>query len=404
MGEIAKKNSTTLYKRDAKNNIIFWNIINNGTYCDIEYGILNKSSHKENIMSEKKDEYNSRINAKRKEGYKSLEDLYDNSPNIPIPDSKDFEHYLQTYLPKFNTTSTGFVLPMLAKTLEDNKPFEKVEYMLAQWKINGLRCLIGAKRTNDLFAHVELTYTSREGTSWNLPHLDAKILPFLSKDIIELLIEEEAYLDGELYLPGYSVNDINSFVKNNTVPQHFQLQYWCYDLAYDNVNAIKRSVYLQDNINIPVFKNCNDISLHLDNREQFVLLPTDPSVDNITKAVELRNKYIGLGFEGLILRNPLSTYAFGKRNSSMFKFKRKEDGLFDIVDIKPDKRGLPIFTLRNDINDELFDSTINCDTEHQKFHLINKQQEIGKKALVEYRERSGVKSVPFHAKIVKIYL
>ena len=29
---------------------------------------------------------------------------------------------------------------------------------------------------------------------------------------------------------------------------------------------------------------------------------------------------------------------------------------------------------------------------------------IGKKAFVEFRERSGVKQVPFHAKIIKVYV
>ena len=29
---------------------------------------------------------------------------------------------------------------------------------------------------------------------------------------------------------------------------------------------------------------------------------------------------------------------------------------------------------------------------------------VGKKGLVEYRERSGVKEVPFHAKLITIYL
>lgn len=390
-----------LYKRDAQNNILIWKIECDGDCITVSYGILNKKIHSETIKVTKKNEYSSRVEAKRKEGYKTLSDVYDNAPER-LDSNNDLEHYLKLYLPKFNTTSEGFVLPMLAKTLEDNRPFDKIGFMLGQWKINGLRCLIGAVRTNDLFSHVRLTYTSREGTKWNLPHLDSKILPFLSSDLIDLLVEEGAYLDGELYLPGYNVNDINHFVKNADAPQHHQLQYWCYDLAYDNMTAVNRNLFLCANVNIPEFISCVNKENHLNNKEQFVLLPTVATINNITDAINVRDKYISNGFEGLILRDPNASYAFGKRNSSMFKFKRKEDGLFEIVDIKSDKRDLPIYVLRNDINSELFECTLNCSVEEQKLHLHNKDNEIGKSGLVEFRERSGVKQVPFHAKLVKI--
>ena len=34
--------------------------------------------------------------------------------------------------------------------------------------------------------------------------------------------------------------------------------------------------------------------------------------------------------------------------------------------------------------------------------LVNKASYIGKKCLVEFRERSGISKVPFHAKAIKI--
>jgi hypothetical protein len=64
----------------------------------------------------------------------------------------------------------------------------------------------------------------------------------------------------------------------------------------------------------------------------------------------------------------------------------------------------PIFTLKNDINDELFDATINLPQDKQRFYLEVKDTIIGKKGLVEYRERSGVKQVPFHSKLIKIFV
>lgn len=396
-----------LYKRDAKGNILRWGIgrFDNDSFI-IEHGIFGHKQYVEIIKTTKKkvNEIESRVKAKRKEGYKALEDLYDNSPVEGMMSDVTLATYLDTYLPKYNTTDSGFVLPMLAKTLEDNKPFEKFGTMTGQWKINGLRCIIGAVKTEgDLFSPFRLTYTSREGTSWNLPWLDDVIVPKIDLTLLDMLCDGVASLDGELYLPGYSVNDINSFVKNPSLPQHYKLQYWCYDICIDGFSADKRAEMLYGGSNGKLIADIFNIEDHYENEEQFVLLP-EFKVNDITEATSLRDKFIAIGFEGLILRNPKAEYAFGKRNSSMFKYKKKLDGMFEIVDIQEDKRGLPIYTLRNDINSETFECTINLPQDKQRNQLALKHTLIGKKGLVEYRERSGVKQVPFHAKLIKIYV
>lgn len=395
---------TTLYKRDARGNILRWQIsqLEDGT-ISIAHGIYNHKPHTETIKPtlKKTNEVQSRINAKRKEGYKAITELWDNAPTN-INDDQYVYEYLKTYLPKYNTTSEGFVLPMLAKTLDDNKPFEKYGSMLGQYKINGLRCIIGAEKiVGDLFNDFRLTYTSREGTRWNLSWMDEIIIPKLNEPIIEMMVEEGVSLDGELYLPGYSVNDINSFVKNNTLPQHYQLQYWCYDIAMEALSTIARKDLLYENVKSDYVGFTSKID-HLNNKEQFLIIPSF-AIHDITFAINARDKFIDFGFEGLIVRNTNAEYAFGKRNSSMFKYKKKFDGKFKVVDIQEDKRGLPIFTLKNDINDETFECTINLSQEQQRVYLIEKDKFIGKLGLVEYRERSGVKEVPFHAKLIMIY-
>lgn len=392
-----------LYKRDARDNIIEWRInqtIDNK--IEIRHGILGHELRYEiiNPTLKKANELESRLKAKRKEGYKSLEDLYDNAPNI-IENQFELKSYLQTYLPKFNTTNEGFKLCMLAKTLEDNTPFEKFGTMQGQWKINGLRCLVGAEKVeNDMFTKFRFTYTSREGTRWSLPWMDEIIQVHVAPDFIDMMIEEGVYLDGELYLPGYSVNDINSFVKNNKLPQHYQLQYWCYDIGVENMTAKARYEYMCKNIGSHT-NTFTTKEAHLNNKWQFIKLPTT-FVKDIDVAVTLRDVFIRLGFEGLILRNPEAEYAFGKRNSAMYKYKKKEDGWFKVVDIKSDKRGLPIFVLKNDINSELFECTINKPQKEQQIYLANKNHYLNRLGLVEFRERSGVKQVPFHAKLIHI--
>ena len=393
-----------LYKRNAKGDPILWQIEKANDEYKVSYGAVCGHIHEEFINGKlvKANEIESRIKAKRKEGYKELSELKDSGP-VEIKDDIALINYLYTYLPKNNTTDDGFTLPMLAKVLKDNKPFDKRKY-LGQYKINGVRCIIGAIKTNDLFNPIRLTYRSREGTDWTpkLSWMDEVIKPELEDDLLDAMLEEGACLDGELYLPGYKVNDINSFVKNEKLPQHYQLQYWCYDIAIDNMSYEARRKFRTENIN-RICYTFDTYDQHLNNKSKLILLP-DVVISDIDDATRFRDKFISLGFEGLIVRDVSSAYQFGARNLAMLKYKRVDDAKFKIVDIVPEgvRTTLCKFVLRNDINDELFEATGNFDHSRQEYILKHKEDFIGKLATCEYRERSGVKNVPFHCKLIDI--
>ena len=397
----------TLYKRNAQGKALIWRATSGASNLIIEYGLVGGKLHKEliPITFKNANELQSRVNAKRKEGYKAISELKDNLSEETIWDDNHLLAYLNTYLPKYSTTSEGFVLPMLAKVLEDNKPFEKYGTMLGQWKIDGLRCIIGATdKSGDLFNPITLTYHSRTGEDWTtkMCWMDEILLPKISKELLSMMVEEGACLDGELYLPGYSVNDINSFVKNTQLTQHYKLQYWCYDICCENMSAEARNNFRENNIAVDIY-GFNDKNEHLNNKYQFIVLPT-LLVTSLEQATVLRNNFINKGFEGLILRNPNAEYQFGKRNQAMFKFKKVDDGKFVIVDIKSEHKrsDLPLFVCRNDINDELFECSINKPQDIQRYMLIHKEKFIGKYALIEFRARSGVNNLPFHARIINI--
>ena len=404
----------TLYKRNAQGKPLFWSIWAdnnsiNSKIINVKYGLVGKDGRFEHIVTTRKlqDEIESLIKAKRKEGYKELVDLYDNAHMAEQDISKlDLVHYLDTYLPKFNTHDNGAFIPMLCKTLEDNRPFKRGDYF-GQWKINGERCIITADKTTGLFEEIKLHYRSREGVDWTdkLSYLDDFLLPCISEEIIDMMLEEGVGLDGELYLPGYGINEINSFIKNTELPQHYKLQFWMYDLCIENMSAYGRQIILTENFKdyIPLYLKTKED--HLNNNNKLILLPNE-NTNDISDAIRQRDHYISLGFEGLVIREKSAEYQFGgRRNNSMLKFKKKEDGLFEIIDIIPEghKRvNLGKFVLKNDINDELFECSYNATHEKQEEILINKNNYIGKKALVEYRERSGIKQCPFHARVINI--
>lgn len=393
-----------LYKRNAKGDPIIWQIEKADDGYKVSYGAVCGHIHEEIINGKlvKANEIESRIKAKRKEGYKELSELKDSGP-VEIKDNIALLNYLYTYLPKNNTTDDGFTLPMLAKVLKDNKPFDKRRY-LGQYKINGVRCIIGAVKVDDLFNPIRLTYRSREGTDWTakLTWMDEVIKPEIKDDLLDAMLEEGACLDGELYLPGYKVNDINSFVKNEKLPQHYQLQYWCYDIVIDNMSYDARRKFRTENIN-RICYTFDTYDQHINNKSKLILLP-DVVISDIDDATRFRDKFISLGFEGLIVRDISSAYQFGARNLAMLKYKRIDDAKFKIVDVIPEgiRTTLCKFVLRNDINDELFEATGNFDHSRQEYILKHKEDFIGKLATCEFRERSGVKNVPFHCKLIDI--
>ena len=397
----------TLYKRNAQGKPLFWTIDARTADIKVQYGIVGKEGRVEYITTHRnlQDEINSLVKAKRKEGYKELQDLYDNAPKLINPDN--LYDYLNNYLPKFNTHANGAFIPMLCKTLEDNKPFEKGTY-LGQWKINGERCIITAEVEKGLFETIKLHYRSREGVDWTdkLSYLDDYLLPCIPEEIINMMAEEGVALDGELYLPGYGINEINSFIKNTELHQHYKLQFWLYDICIENMSAKNRQNHIDDFLLGKVHRSrIHTKEEHLNNTDRLVVLPNF-DCSNINEAILRRDTFISLGFEGLVIRKTDAEYQFGgRRNNSMLKFKKKEDGLFTIVDIVPEgikRSNLGKFVLKNDINDELFECSYNATHEKQEEILINKNNYIGKNALVEYRERSGIKQCPFHARVISI--
>lgn len=372
---------------------------------EVFHGIIGKTITKDiiYISREPREEITSRINAKLKVGYKNLWDIKD---NVQLPVEGELLSYLDKYLPFHRTTADGTLLPMLAKVYNNtnNKLFKKVSRYIGQYKINGLRCFISAYHSNnDLFGTIRLKFQSREGTYWNSLHvLESYLLDVFPKKLIDVMIEEHYILDGELYLPGHSVNEINHFVKDPKCKENKFIQYWCYDAIIDDTPQYRRLDILGQ-----VFENktyeFTSLNNHLNNKERFIYI-NNYTIENEDDAVKYRNLFIDLGFEGLILRDPDKEYQIGKRNFSMIKFKDVMEGSFKIIDIYPEgiSRNIPLFLCKNDINDETFEVHINGTLKEQERYLFFKDKFIDKTLHITFGERSGVYRVPFHVKTVRL--
>lgn len=393
-----------LYRKNNYGEPCYWFIeqSNAPEYYRIYYGILGKNQITQIIKCKNITEYNRKIEDKRKVGYKFLNEVRDNQT---LPVEEELINYLRVYLPDYRDTSDGIILPMLAKTYDNtnNKIFKK-GYYLGQWKINGLRCFIRVEKDNNIFKPYKLIFQSREGVIWNsLSYLEERLIDYIGEERLDQLYADHIILDGEVYIPGKTVNEINSAVKNPLNPLNILVQYWCYDLAIEDIiqecrNSIRNRLFGGFE------KDFNTKEEHLDNKSYLVVLP-NRSIFNYEAAQYYRDKYIDLGFEGLIMRNVEAEYQFGKRvANTMIKYKKIDDGVFTIIDIYPeDKRtNIPIFKCKNDINDATFECHISNTLVTQKEILKNKDYYIGEKLKIEFGERSGINKVPFHIKQVKL--
>lgn len=396
-----------LYRRNNNGMpTVWWASFNSDTNSiAVFYGLVRGNIRKEVYTVTQKDgnkELESRYNEKIKQGYQYLNEICDMQDRPPVEDENSLElfNFLNTYLPKdLSNGNSNLLLPMLAKTYNGNV-WKKVSCMYGQYKINGLRCIITAYTQNDMFKPIRLRFQSREGIIWNtLENLSDYLLSIIPANIIRDMIDGYVALDGEIYLPGYTINQINHFVKDANCLENKLLQFWCYDIMMEG-NQAHRNMY-RYHIKKPT--SFNSIKEHYNNKERLIILH-NKYITNDNEAIDARNHFINLGFEGLILRNAKTNYQYGRRRANyMEKFKDAAEGDFIILDIyKEKKRDLPILLCKNDINNEKFETRLSTSHIVQQEVLFNSQSYIGRTVHIEYGERSGVSRVPFHIKTVVI--
>ncbi len=293
---------------------------------------------------------------------------------------------------------------------------------VAQPKINGLRSTcskfietIGEGLFKD--ERVSFCFSSREGIRYVLNHLS----DILRKHYYDF--DDNINLDGELYIPEYPLNSINSAVPYTTQSGNIsssnsntkKVQYWMFDLAIPIDSQIERLNKLlllgkQFKNIIKVLpenpKEAMDVAKsHLKAGDIFIFIVNGTIINSDEEFIYYKDKCIEAGFEGAVLRDLEAEYAFGQRPRTMMKlkkFKNTECRIIDIIGEFNDSVLDPStikFVLKNDINDETFECTPIADHNTRLHLFLNKSEYIGKLATIRFYERSGVKKVPFHANV-----
>ena len=134
--------------------------------------------------------------------------------------------------------------------------------------------------------------------------------------------------------PGFSCADIEVLGTSD-------LQYWIYDYPSIDDSAEIRNIELDNSWNTEEAINVGLISVIA---EEF----------NKDDIIEVNDEYVQQGFEGTIVRNPSSPYAFGRRSAGLLKFKYFFDQEWIIKGHKLDSTGNLVLLFESDTGEEFY--------------------------------------------------
>ena len=265
-------------------------------------------------------QYNAKLKEYKDKGYKELD--------------KNPEEYsvseINELLPEVNTDSNGFAKHMLAKSSDKVKQssIDKVKYWFASRKIDGVRASFywNGKKI--------LTASRGGGTyEYSTQHItqNPKFIEFFKK-------HPDYVLDGELYKHGKQLQEISGAARleKNAVNCDW-LEYYIYDIMLPNITFYDRLQILKEikeelNLSFNPYKEWEEDGL------QVQMVPQE-KVSGYDAIMDLHNKYVEEGWEGVVIRNPDKVYGFGKRTNDMIKLKMYKDSEFKVINYELGLRG-----------------------------------------------------------------
>lgn len=270
----------------------------------------------------------------------------------------------EAYLSQSN--QLGLARPMLAQKFRDAKNV-KYEGSVLQKKLDGHRCMI-TKQDGEIIAY------SRQG---KIIDTVPQITNFLAKRI-----PEGTTLDGELYLHGYPLQTLASWIKRKQKDSE-RLMFVCYDIL-SNDSYLDRHQELSEIVT--------------SDHSHVRVLGIRPYV-NTDELWTFFNEARDQGFEGLMLRTMHRGYETGKRSDSLLKIKAFHDAEFEVVDIRSSKDGWAICICKTE-SGSTFGVSAPGNMDEKRYVLQNMNKFIGKHLTVEYSQLTQ-NGIPFHPNAVR---
>lgn len=275
-----------------------------------------KGKVKRTVSEQARLEYNSHLKKYTDKGYKLL------PSSIKINNAVAVEAFVEEHLGNGITDSNGFKKHMLAKQADKvaTSVFDKIKYWYGSRKIDGVRCSFYWKDG-------EVRTASRGGgdydASTSFMRHNPKLIQFFEE-------HPDIVLDGELYKHGKSLQQISGAARleKDTAGMDW-LEYYIYDVM-DSTKTFEERLDILHDITDELNLGFNPEREWDDGELKFQIVPQETVVGwaNIQK---LHDKYVGEGFEGIVIRDPSKVYNFGGRTNAMIKVKMYKDAEFEIV-------------------------------------------------------------------------
>jgi ATP-dependent DNA ligase len=261
-----------------------------------------------------------------------------------------------------DTEKVKIYFPMLAH--EFSEKFD-IYPCIVQPKLDGIRCII--------YKNDSLVFQSRNNTIFQQ-------FPF-AKELEHFFIENPSLvLDGELYHHSLGFQKITSIVRKKDHPDLDKIQYHVYDVICDE----------------PYFKRYEIIRKIKGTNVCCVETKTAVSREEIET---YHTHYTGIGYEGIMIRNPEGIYHEKARSKDLLKYKHFKDAEFLVVGHTEGKHGIPVFTCVTDKASGkpcTFGVMMKCSTSLKQEMLENVTDYYNKYLTVKYQELSedGVPRFP----------
>lgn len=328
-----------------------------------------KGKVKRTVSEQARLEYNSHLKKYTDKGYKLL------PSSIKINNAVAVEAFVEEHLGNGVTDSNGFKKHMLAKQADKvaTSVFDKIKYWYGSRKIDGVRCSFYWKDG-------EVRTASRGGgdydASTSFMRHNPKLIQFFEE-------HPDIVLDGELYKHGKSLQQISGAARleKDTAGMDW-LEYYIYDVM-DSTKTFEERLDILHDITDELNLGFNPEREWDDGELKFQIVPQETVVGwaNIQK---LHDKYVGEGFEGIVIRDPSKVYNFGGRTNAMIKVKMYKDAEFEIVGYSEGLRPEDMVFVCKTKEDKEFEAKPMGPRELKWEYLDRMDEIIGKMATVKY--------------------
>ena len=181
-----------------------------------------------NIISGDIKKFNSLVTKKKKEGYRTAEEIGCSSSELNYPE-------LDYRLGEYTTDADGYNKPMKCKPFVTDS-FNYEDGAIGQPKINGNRGTITWGVIQDgLFTKEGTVLKSHDGDILKIDHISRIFDKIFEKESNRKLV-----FDGEYYVFGEPVTSISGACRNPRNPIHSKLTFHSFDLAIPDVDQTNR--------------------------------------------------------------------------------------------------------------------------------------------------------------------